>query len=190
MERIGSCEHVFLYHLEGSSSRFTTAFILEKFDAEEMSKYLYSKISALDSIRVKGVIRKTMGTHYYCQMSESEFKSQWRENCKRVDGISDKKSLLRLMSDEYSIEIPLHSLQYQFILIPDYSPTESVLIFKQNHIFGDGCLMYSFIQEIGQGIKPGDIPLSFSIPKHVEWGLSLFGPLIGLYYAAILLMRP
>jgi hypothetical protein len=76
------------------------------------------------------------------------------------------------------------------MLVPDYAPEESLIVFKMNHLVGDAFMIYAFFMEIGGGLRPGDIPVGVTIPWYKHMALSAVSPILGLITFMQMLLEP
>lgn len=53
-------------------------------------------------------------------------------------GVHDEQALADFMVKEQAVREPLHRLQWKCYYFKDYSPTESVIVFKVHHALADG----------------------------------------------------
>lgn len=65
-----------------------------------------------------------------------------------IGDIHNEKQLADFMAKEQSQRLPLGGYQYIVYLVPDYTPTQSVFIYKVHHSLGDGIANILFFNDM------------------------------------------
>lgn len=86
--------------------------------------------------RNRSSLVKILGEYFWKKMPDSKFRSA--QIITRLDNLHTDADLTQFLEKEQTIRDPLTCLQYKFFFVPDFSESQSVLIFKQHHCFCDG----------------------------------------------------
>ena len=108
----------------------------EKFDSDEMAHALVSRGCFFP--RLKSKVTKFLGRYMFEEMTDKEMLASIPKTCPIVTGIHTQEQLTEFMAKEQSQRLPLGYLQWRLFLIPDYSPTESIFVYKVHHSLADG----------------------------------------------------
>jgi len=83
-------------------------------------------------------IVKFAGTWWFKEIPMVEMNKQRDKLVQVRSGVHNEKQLADFMSKEQSIRDELDNVQWRCWLFPDYSPTESMFVFKVHHCVADG----------------------------------------------------
>ena len=111
---------LFLLDTPDNVSNIMGCLFFEKFEFEEMKTYLEQKTSQLHKCRTKLV--KKYGLWWYKQIEDNEWKAKKTAVFQEISGIHTKEELCKYMCKEQNIRWPFDTVQYKFLMIPDYSP--------------------------------------------------------------------
>ena len=75
-----------------------------------------------------------------------------------VGDIHNEKQLGDFIAKRGSIEWPINTFQWRCFVVPDYSATESVFIFKVHHVAADGISLMCMINDITDDPKVENYP--------------------------------
>lgn len=88
--------------------------------------------------RNRSRVVKFLGSWWFKQISNEEMRKQ-RDNLIQIrGGVHNEKQLADFMAKEQSIRDDFEGVQWRGFLIPDYSETESIFVFKVHHSVADG----------------------------------------------------
>ena len=88
--------------------------------------------------RIKSKVTKFLGKYMFEEMSDKFMIDSIPKLCRTVTGIHNEQQIADFMAKEQSTRLPLDNLQWRLFLIPDYSETESIFIYKVHHSLADG----------------------------------------------------
>lgn len=109
----------------------------EKFEFEPMRDYLAGKLDAMPA-KIKSKIVKHYGMYMWEEMGAEEWKAKKKDLIVLVNGVHTKEQLETFMTQQQMIRDPMETVQYKIFLLPDFSETESVFVFKAHHALFDG----------------------------------------------------
>lgn len=141
---------------------------LERFKAEEVKNQLFDKTTQFTRNRSKLV--KFLGTWWFKEVPMPEMVKQKDKLIQLRTGIHDEKQLADFMAKEQSIRDPIDNVQWRAFLIEDYTPTESVFIYKCHHVLADGIALMLNLANITDNPDPATFPfmaLRFSLWQRV-----------------------
>lgn len=88
------------------------------------------------------------------------------------------------MAKTQAVREPLDTLQWRAYYFEDYSPTESILVFKIHHSLADGIAIVLFYSNLMDGLKLEDMPrITVKIGKLQRLYLWVTLPITLLYCA-------
>lgn len=124
-----------------------------------------------------------MGANYFQKLSDEEFMQVWQSACYEHKGVHDMNSLLRFMCDEQTITIPLDTVQYRIILMPDFDAESSAIVLKINHTLGDGAAIVYWVMALADIFDPDNVPVVKHYPFWLKLATKLATPFTTLYYS-------
>ena len=71
-------------------------------------------------------------------MNDEEWKTKVSNFVELKEGIHNETDLANFMTYQQVVRESLDSTQYKFIILPDYNPSESVILIKVHHSMLDG----------------------------------------------------
>lgn len=108
----------------------------EPFKFESMKTFLLQNTSQIHRMRSKLV--KINGLYYFQKMGQKEFESKKDKVVVLKTGIHTMQDLNEYMAQEIELRDPLDTVQFKFVLIPDFEPDRGVVILKYHHCMSDG----------------------------------------------------
>lgn len=108
-----------------------------KFEYEKMKVFLIDKMPRMPNMQDKVVER--FGQHYFQPMAEAEWEMKRDKVVTRLDGIHTTQQLQEKYETIFRDSIDItNTVCYRWILIPDFSETESKMLFVFHHVAFDG----------------------------------------------------
>ena len=113
--------------------------------------------------RSRSKLVKRYGMWCFEYMHDQEWLIKKQKIVEIKEGIHTHDDLIEYLEKEMTIRDPIDTVQYKFILIPNYKPNEGLIIFKAHHCLGDGLAVSAFLLQLSghqdtsalPGLKPG-----------------------------------
>lgn len=105
-------------------------------DVEETKKQLFDR--AMTFPRMRSCIKKFAGTWWFKDIPMAEMQRNRDKLVRVCNDVHNEKQLTDFMAREQSIRDGLDNVQWRCWLFPEYSPTESLFVFKVHHCVADG----------------------------------------------------
>ena len=128
----------------------------EKFKAQEVAQTMMQR--ACQFRRMKSKVVKFLGNYMFEEMTDEDMMLQANKVCPIITDIHNDKQLAEFMIDHQSNRLGLNFIQWRIYLIPDYSETESVLVFKIHHSVADGIALILLMCSLTDHPKLEDYP--------------------------------
>ena len=103
-------------------------------------------------------LAKYGGKYYFQKMTKSELREKKDKAIVLAEGIHTEDQLSDLLSKENGIRDPVDSVQWKFILIPDYQPGKGAIVMKFHHCFIDGGAISMFLLAVSGKYDPKHLP--------------------------------
>ena len=146
---------------------------------------MVSRASAYPRMRSRVV--KFLGKYMFEDMPKEEMMNSLKTICPVVTDIHNEKQLGDFMGKIQSTRLPLNYLQWRLYMIPDYSETESVFVFKIHHSLADGIAIVLMFFQLIDAPKLEDFPsimvrfgwlkdimIKLFMPIYLVWQLIMF----------------
>ena len=108
--------------------------------------------------RLKSKIVKALGKFMFRTITDEEVIAKIDEIMPIVSGIHGEDELAEYMSEQQSTRLPLNNLQWRIYFVPDYSPTESLFVYKVHHSLADGIATILFFNDMTDDPKMENYP--------------------------------
>lgn len=130
-------DEFFLLDNEKNRSNIITVIKLDKIkNYEEFRSFVIAR--STQHPRTRHRLVKYMGWFFFEELPFDEVEQALQKHYIRNDTIKSERDICDFVAKEQAIRDPLDSLQYKFIFVPDYSESESLMIFKSHHVLCDG----------------------------------------------------
>ena len=137
-------DEMFIHHSPDSPPNVSMMIATEKFEYEKMRDFLKNTNKKVPRLTHK--IAQVFGKLYFVPLTDKEYESQQDIIFPRVDGIHTQEQLEQYLASVITQEFDIfNSVVYKYILIPDYSETESRIIMICSHCVGDSVSFYSML---------------------------------------------
>ena len=137
-------DELFLPHLQRNNQppNVICIYSTDKFEFEPLRDYMLKLNRTVP--RLSSKIVKLIGRCYYQRMDDNEWEAKKNDTIELVTGIHSvpelEKYCQQMIMKEFDIE---NSFSYKYLLIPDWSPTESRVLFLASHLMMDGVSLVS-----------------------------------------------
>lgn len=154
----------------------------EKFDPEEFKWKLLNRSKIFS--RLKSKIKKFLGFYMFEEMDDATYLEEVQNNVQIVNDIHTEEGLATYLSEIQCVREPLNALQWRIYLIPDYSETESIFIYKAHHCLSDGIAIILMFFVLNDDPDYKDFPpIMVRFPVMQEILITLGAPFIMAFYA-------
>lgn len=136
MEHIGLQDYSLLMDNERNTHIVVSVGIFEKFEFEDMKKYMSEKNEHIDRAQTKLV--KWLGLYWFKKLTKQEWQEFVPKVITEVKGIHTQEALKDFAIKQQAVYDLQDAPQYKMFLIPDYQPGKSVVVFKIHHSMSDG----------------------------------------------------
>jgi len=127
--------------------------IWEKLTYEEVYEQ-YKQKGAMQMKRMRQKIVQVLGDYYFQDIPVEE-----AIRIKRVEeSIRCEADINEFCSKMINEKIPLSKSQWELYFVEDYSPTESVIIWKNHHVLGDGISAQAVFVALSDEYNPEALP--------------------------------
>lgn len=150
---------------------------MEKFEYASMKKFL-ADAHRNGPNRMSSKMVESCGRLYFKRMTDAEWDKAKEIAFPKLEGVHTVEQIQRVMEEKMVHEFDyFNNAPYLYIMIPDYSPTESRILSVQSHTIGDGVGFWSFFASIGKDQDFAGLPRVYGIhwlPKLIYW---IFAPI-------------
>lgn len=132
--------------------------------------------------RNRSKVVKILGTWWFKEISYEDMNNQ-RDNLITIKtGIHNEKQLADFMAKEQSIRDDLDNVQWRCFLFEDYSPTESIFVYKAHHCVADGIGFILMMSNLVDSPDIKDFPqVTMRFPLWQRFFINLFVPFMVLW---------
>ena len=142
--------------------------------------------------RLKSHVRKIFGKFMFSETTNEEMMNSVNKVMPIIGNIHTEQELADYMAKEQSYRLPLDGLQWRVYLIPDYSATESVFVYKVHHSLADGIANILFFNDMTDEPKLEGYPnllIRFSFLQDISIKLMMPFYLLWLAFKLVILMK-
>ena len=136
-ERLSALDEFFLLDSPKNRANVITVVKLEKTPDYDAIRQKVIDL-AIKKPRLHHKLTKEMGEYFFEAMDKEELEAAVKKHFIRNDSIKNDDDIAKFLAREQAVRDPLDTLQYKFFYTPDFSATESLLIFKFHHSMSDG----------------------------------------------------
>lgn len=156
----------------------------EKFKFEEMKEFLLRKHRESKSHRVSGKLVDFFGRSYYKKLTDQEWNACKDTLITKVDGVTTLEQLQTLMEKGVVEKWDFYNIpHFRYVMVPNYSETESRIIFFAHHMLFDGIALWSFWNSIQTKPDFTNLPKVAPIPTLQRILLNIVSPFAYFQYA-------
>lgn len=135
-EMMSSQDLMWMRNGDQNTGNWTTGVIFEKFDYDNMKDYLLRITDNVHRLRCKQV--KILGHWYFQKMTDDEWAEKKKVFISRDDSIRTEDDIVDAMVRLQQVRPSYDHVQMRMIMVPNYSETESVIIYNGHHSLMDG----------------------------------------------------
>lgn len=189
LDPVEAMDELSMYDGNGGLANISAVLTFDKFEYESFSKYLHSKNREIQAMR--RVMYSFMGKYYFKKLSKEQYDAMWPTLCSKVEGVHTKSELETFMNELMQKPVELFKkVPCTYLLIPDYTPEESIMIVFGHHCFCDGIQYFAVLQALTSERDFSQLPRVPEPTLKQKIAATFMAPYLAVAQAARILMLP
>lgn len=161
----------------------------EKCDESLLKDIFQKKLPAFCS-RFRSVMVRHLDNYYFKELSKEDCERQLQSCVTRIDNIHNLDELSDFKGKQQNITIPDDEFQWKCWVVPEYSETESIIVWKSHHVIGDALAALLLLGVLQDKYDPSNYIQTTSVPTLLQRIiLLLLKPFLAVYALVMLILH-